>query len=152
MTTLAERALAIRLASIKSNTEIHDRLLAEAIDFAVRDDAIALFESTILAQSKDSLEPMVSGRFYINMDAIAAIGPFAIRYGDWTIQFPLREGLLFINISDFYKGHPLVIKAIEKLSSICGPSAHLYRANVQKDGNNWNIVITASFTLPQQLS
>lgn len=152
MTSLSERALSIRLATIQSNTELHDTLLAAAINYAFREDAIALFEESIMERAKNSVEPTIVGNFYVNMDSIAALGPFTLCVGDWLIHFPFRDLLLDMNISEFYRAHPLVISAMERLSFICGPCATFRQPYVHKDRDTYSLVFTAYFNLPQKLS
>ena len=152
MTSLSERALSIRLATIQSNTELHDTLLGAALNYAFRDDAVALFEDSIIERAKNSIEKTVAGRFYVNMDSLAALGPFTLSSGDWVIQFPFRDLMLDVNISDFYRSHPLVIDAMGRLRVICGPGATYGQPYVQKDRDTYSMVFTAHFTLPQKLS
>jgi hypothetical protein len=152
MSSLSERALSIRLATIQSNTEMHDTLLSAAIDYAFREEAIALFEESIMERAKNSVEPTAVGHFYINMDSIASLGPFTLCVGDWAIHFPFRDLLLGMNISEFYRVHPLVISAMGRLRNICGPGATFGQPYIHKDRDTYSIVFTVFFTLPQKLS
>lgn len=152
MSSLSERALSIRLATIQSNTELHDTLLSAALNYAFRDDAIALFEESIMERAKNTIEPTAVGHFYVNMDSVAALGPFTLCVSDWAIHFPFRDLLLNVNISEFYRTHPLVIAAMGRLRSICGPGATYNPPYLQKDGNTYSMVFTVYFKLPQKLS
>lgn len=151
MASLSERALSIRLATIQSNKEIHDTMLAAAINYAFREDAVALFEESILEKAQHSIEPTITGHFYVNMDSIATLGPFTLCVGDWAIHFPFRDLMLDINISGFYRSHPLVIAAMERLRSICGPEATYNQPYIHKDRDTYSLVFTAYFKLPQQV-
>ena len=133
MTSLSERALSIRLATIQSNTELHDTLLAAAINYAFREDAVALFEASVLEKAKNSMDVDITERFYVNMDSIAALGPFTICMGDWAIHFPFRDLLLDMNITGFYRAHPLVISAMDRLRFLCGPDAIYGPPSIHKD-------------------
>ena len=152
MASLSERALSIRLATIQSNKDIHDKLLEGALNYAFRDDAIALFEASILEKAKNTIESTVVENFYVNMDSIAKLGPFTLCIGEWAISFPFRDLLLDVNISEFYRAHPLVIAAMGRLRSICGPGATYGSPYIHKDRNTYSLVFTAYFNLPQKLS
>lgn len=153
MTTLSEKALAIRLATITANSEIHDAILRGAVNYALRSDALTLLEHDIISKAEGSLLPNVSSTILIDITSISKLGPFELCRDGWTISFPFRALMLDISISDFYREHPIVREAVARLREFCGPVAQIDRPYVSKtpDGS-YQIVIGIHIPLPQQIT
>jgi hypothetical protein len=152
MTTLSEKALAIRLATITANSKIHDAMLNEAIDYALRPEALELLEQQILASAASSLIPTVSSFIPIDLTRISQLGPFELRCGVWVISFPFRDTMLDVSITDFYKGHPLVRAALPRVREFCGSVASIESPYMSKNSNgSYILVIPIDIPLPQQV-
>jgi hypothetical protein len=153
MTTLSEKALTIRLATITANNEIHDAILKGAIDYALRPDALALLEQEIMTTAASSLIPTVSCTFAVDLTRISQLGPFDLCRGSWTISFPFRDMMLDVSITDFYREHPLVRAAMGRVREFCGPAAQIDRPYVSKNlDGSYSLVVYIHIPLPQQIA
>lgn len=153
MTTLSEKALAIRLATITANSEIHDAMLQKAIDYALRPEALELLEQQILTSAANSLIPTVISFIPIDLSEIAQLGPFELRCGAWTISFPFRDMMMDVSIIDFYKGHPLVRAALSRIREFCGSVASIDSPYMSKKSDgSYSLIIPIHIPLPQQIA
>ena len=153
MSTLSEKALTVRLATITANNDIHDAMLKGAVNYALRDDAFALLEQEILAKAEGPLLPCVSSSIIIDLTRISQLGPFELCRSAWTISFPFRDIMLDMSISAFYREHPVICEAVARIREFCGPAAKIDRPYVSKTADKtYCIIIGIHIPLPQQIT
>lgn len=153
MPSLSEKAITVRLATITANNDIHDAILRGAINYALRNDALALLEQDILAKAEGSLAASVSSSIIIDLSSLSQLGPFELCRGSWVVSFPFRDMLLDMSISEFYREHPIVREAVARLREFCGPAAQIDRPYITKTADkSYCIMIGIHIPLPQQIT